>query len=332
MPGEQLLAGLRVAAQRQRRVLLGEAPQRACAIFSSSPFAFGVTAKLMTGSGKSIGGSSTVLVASSSTSPVCDVLQLRDGADVARAELVGRLVLLALERAAAGRSAPSRACARSTSVESAVSVPARTRKTLIRPANGSASVLKTNAAVPAPSTSIGAAFFAGDGHALDEQVEQRGRAEVLRRDAAGDREELAARDRVLERVRRPPRRRAPRPRGSAPSAPRRSRRRRRAASRGTPRPGRPARRGSRSARPPARPSGLVYAHMCSRSTMPVSSCSAPIGSCDGDAALGELRLQRLERAEEVGALAVEHVHEDDAREPELLGARPDPASSAPRRP
>ena len=32
--------------------------------------------------------------------------------------------------------------------------------------------------------------------------------------------------------------------------------------------------------------------------------------------------QRLERAEEVGALAVEHVHEHDAREPELVGEPP----------
>ena len=36
-------------------------------------------------------------------------------------------------------------------------------------------------------------------HALDDQVEQRVRAEVLRRDAAGDGEHLAARDRDLER-------------------------------------------------------------------------------------------------------------------------------------
>ena len=45
----------------------------------------------------------------------------------------------------------------------------------------------------------------------------------------------------------------------------------------------------------------------------------------GDAALGELLLQLAEGAEEVGALAVEHVDEDDAREPELLGALPDAA-------
>ena len=41
-----------------------------------------------------------------------------------------------------------------------------------------------------------------------------------------------------------------------------------------------------------------------------------------DAFRGELVSQRLERAEEVGALAVEHVHEDDAREAELVGELP----------
>jgi hypothetical protein len=41
------------------------------AIFSSSPFAFGVIAKLMTGSGKPRFGSSTGCSWSSSTSPVC---------------------------------------------------------------------------------------------------------------------------------------------------------------------------------------------------------------------------------------------------------------------
>ena len=46
---------------------------------------------------------------------------------------------------------------------------------------------------------------------------------------------------------------------------------------------------------------------------------------DGDATVGEQRAELLERAEEVGPLAVEHVHESEARQPELLGARPDPA-------
>ena len=59
--------------------------------------------------------------------------------------------------------------------------------------------------------------------------------------------------------------------------------------------------------------------------MPVSSCSAPIGSWIATQRSRELLAAGLEGAEEVGALAVEHVDEDDAREPELLGARPDAA-------
>ncbi len=42
----------------------------------------------------------------------------------------------------------------------------------------------------------------------------------------------------------------------------------------------------------------------------------------GDALRRELVPKRFERAEEVGALAVEHVHEDDAREAELVGELP----------
>ena len=44
-----------------------------------------------------------------------------------------------------------------------VTSPFSTRKRLIFPANGSAIVLKTNAAVAAPSTSNGAPRFAGEG-------------------------------------------------------------------------------------------------------------------------------------------------------------------------
>ena len=64
--------------------------------------------------------------------------------------------------------------------------------------------------------------------------------------------------------------------------------------------------------------------MCRRSTIPVSSCSAPIGIVHGDALLRQLRAQALERAEEIGALPIEHVHEDDAREAAVLAALPVP--------
>ena len=45
---------------------------------------------------------------------------------------------------------------------------------------------------------------------------------------------------------------------------------------------------------------------------------------DGDAAGRELLLHLAQRAEEVGPFAVEHVDEEDARDPELFGALPDP--------
>jgi len=49
----------------------------------------------------------------------------------------------------------------------------------------------------------------------------------------------------------------------------------------------------------------------------------PDRQLDRDAAVGELRAGGIEDAVEVGALAVEHVDEDDARELVLLGALPD---------
>ena len=66
--------------------------------------------------------------------------------------------------------------------------------------------------------------------------------------------------------------------------------------------------------------------------MPVSSCSAPIGSAHGDARARELLLDLAERAVEVGPLAVEHVHEDDARQAALVGTLPRRGRCRPRRP
>src|SRR5207237_1737305 len=52
---------------------------------------------------------------------------------------------------------------------------------------------------------------------------------------------------------------------------------------------------------------------------------SPDPQVDGDAVLRELALELVERAREVGALAVEHVHEEDARELELVGTAPQAA-------
>ncbi len=157
---------------------------------------------------------------------------------------------------------------------------------------------------------------------LDEQVEERGRAEVLRRDAAGDRVELVARHRRLERV------------------------------------GNRLRvellalevaahellvgldhrveellpmllhevghRVGDRLRPALTAAGGIHvrAHV-EKVDDPGQLVLAADRKLDRDATVGELRPNRLEHAEEVGALAVEHVDEEDARKLLLLGALPD---------
>ena len=167
--------------------------------------------------------------------------------------------------------------------------------------------------------------------ALDEQVEERGRAEVLRRDAAADGIELVARDRALERV------------GDVLG-------------------------GQLLALEVARHQVLVrlddgveellavllhlVGHLVGDRLRSALLAAGGIHvrahvqqvddagelvldadrQLDRDAAVGELLLRGLEDAEEVGALAVEHVDEDDARELVLLRARPDAGACSPRRP
>ena len=97
------------------------------------------------------------------------------------------------------RSWPRRSlpCVRElTSVESALTVPERTRKTVIRPANGSATVLKTKAAVPSDASSL---LSTGDGTPSTSRSSKPVVPRFLRGDAAEDGEELATRDSGLER-------------------------------------------------------------------------------------------------------------------------------------
>ena len=184
-PGEELLAGLRVAAELERRVLLVQAPQ-ALATLSSSPFVFGVTAKLITGSGKPSFGSSTSSSWSASRSPVCTSFSFATAPMSPAPNASARSWSLPCSSS----SAPMRSFALSRAFDERRVGRDRareTRKSVIRPANGSATVLKTNAA-SCPSTSIGDGLLRRRRHALDDQVEQRVRAEVLRRDAARDRD------------------------------------------------------------------------------------------------------------------------------------------------
>ena len=62
--------------------------------------------------------------------------------------------------------------------------------------------------------------------------------------------------------------------------------------------------------------------MCSRSTTASETVLLTDRQADRDEVLGQLRLQRLERGREVGALPVEQVDVRDARQPELLAALP----------
>ena len=130
--------------------------------FSSSPFAFGVTAKLITGSGKPSSGISTSRSASSSRSPVVVSFSLAT-APMSPAPKASSCVC-SLPCSASSWPTRSFECERwFASVESDLISPAMTRRTLIRPAKGSAIVLNTNAEVPSSPTPRSMCFFAGEG-------------------------------------------------------------------------------------------------------------------------------------------------------------------------
>ena len=71
------------------------------------------------------------------------------------------------------------------------------------------------------------------------------------------------------------------------------------------------------------PSAVTRAFIAIRSTTPVKPASLPIGSWSGHEPALQPLLQRLERAVEVGALAVEAVDDDRARQGVLVGELPD---------
>ena len=158
---EDLLARLLVAAQVQRLILLCETPDRGCDLL--------LVALRLRGDREAHDRLREPEVRHLDLDFLVDeqvarlrLLELGHRADVALAEVERGLVLLPLqleERAEPLFPLPRRL----TSVVSAVIVPLRTRKRLMRPANGSATVLKTKIAAEAPSTSIGEPFFAGDG-------------------------------------------------------------------------------------------------------------------------------------------------------------------------
>ena len=97
-PGEELLARLLVAAELQRRVLLGQPPQRPVGLVLVA-LRLGVTGEAHhRRPGTWIAGASTSRSASSSRSPVCVSLSLATAPMSPAHELRRRHVLLALQR------------------------------------------------------------------------------------------------------------------------------------------------------------------------------------------------------------------------------------------
>ena len=95
-PGEDLLPGLLVAAQAERRVLLGEPADRRARPSPRRPSIFGVIGEAHHRLGEAdLGHVGRDLLVEQQVAGL-HLLQLRDGADVARAELLRRDVLLAL--------------------------------------------------------------------------------------------------------------------------------------------------------------------------------------------------------------------------------------------
>ena len=251
-----------------------------------------------------------------------DVLQLRDRADVAVDERVGLLVLLPLEQhqpaqplLRAVAEVDERRVGRDRAAVDAEGVDL--------PGERIGDGLEDERGGAATRVDAGRALAHGRGDALDEQVEQRMRAEVLRRDAAGDRVQLVGRDRALERSR--DRRGVELLAGEVALHQRLV-----GQDDGIEKllavlgdeVGHLGRDGDRVAL--ARSLGIHVRAVVQQVDDPRQLVLAADRELDRDATVGELLLKRGERAVEVGALAVEHVDEDDARELEALRAGPDP--------
>ncbi len=189
--------------------------RRPVAIFSSSPFAFGVIAKLITGSGKSMCGGSTGTSWSTSTSPVTTSLSFATAPRSPIAERVDRLGVLPLQQEHLAEPllrvrarVDERRVARDGPGEDAEEADAAGERVGDR--------LEDEDALLRVAELDRRALARRRRDALDEQVEERGRAEILRGDAAARRDRARRASRRPSARARPPRRRAPRPRGSAP--------------------------------------------------------------------------------------------------------------------
>ena len=248
------------------------------------------------------------------------LLQLRDGADVALAELIRRRVLLALEKQELAEALlRMRAHVRDRGV--------RLQRALEDAEQRDAACERIGDRLEDERRRAGALYLHRGAalrrrrHALDEQVEERLRAEVLRRDAGRDREDLTARDSVLQRVRNLVDRELLALEVALHQALVRlhDRVEKLLAVLGD--------LGLELGRDRAR-SGLAVAlgaRVCGHVQEVDDARQLVLGAdrqSDGDALWRELLGELAERTVEVGALTVEHVHEDDACEPTCLGPLP----------
>ncbi len=196
MPGEKLLAGLWVAAELERRVLLVQAPERlgdlvlvALRLRRDREAHHRLREvelrhlHLALGVGEQVAG--------------LDVLQLRDGTDVAVHERVDLLVVLPLQQHQPAEpllgvvaEVDERRVGRHRAAVDAedVDLPGERVGDRLEDEGGGAAGGVDVVRLPDRR-----------GHSLDDQVEQCVRPEVLRRDAAGDRIELVGRHRALQR-------------------------------------------------------------------------------------------------------------------------------------
>jgi hypothetical protein len=316
--GQELLPRLRVAREPERRVLLREAAERLrdLVLVALRLRRHGEAHHRLREAER---GRLEVVLGVDEHVARLHVLQLGDGADVAGAEPVRLLVLLALER----HQRPE-ALLRVVAVVDERRV--RLHLTRVHPEDRDASRERVGDRLEHEGRDRGVgldrrALLRGARHPLDQQVEQLVAPEVLRRDAARDRVDLVARDGVLQRVRDV---------GVGNLLPAQValhqrlvrlddgveqlravflddllhlvRHRNRVAFAGA-----------------ARIHVRVVVQQVDDALQLVLRSDRKL---DRHAALGQLLLDGCEDAEEVGALAVEHVHEDDAREAELLGAVP----------
>ncbi len=318
---EELLPGLVVAAQDEGRILLGKAPERGRHLLF---VALGLRRdreahhRLREIERGRLGR--VVLLDQEVAGH--DVLQLRDGADIAGLEGVCGRVLLPLEEE--NLAEPLLALrARVDEVRVGADRAREDAEDVDAPGEGVCDGLPDEGGGAVRLDTEVKRLLGGRWHALHEQVEEAGRAEVLRRRAAEDREEVVVGNRVLQRggellardlallevalherlvglddgvdellaVGRGLRRDLLRDIDGVALA--------------------PALRRHVRAHVEEIDDALELVLVADR-------------DLHGDAFLGELLAELVEHDEEVGALAVEHVDEEDAGETELLGAVPEP--------